>query len=75
MSLQEWSLLRLILAVVGWLLAFPVLLIAALVAGAGNLGFTLPLAMVVLALWFGPAGWLVARWRRHRGRRQAGDAA
>ena len=75
MSLQDWSLPRLILAVVGWLLAFPLLLIAAILAGAGNLGFTLPVLVVVLLLWVGPAGWLVARWRHGRGRRLARDAA
>jgi hypothetical protein len=58
-----------------WIAGFPLLLIAALVLGLGNVGFTIPSLVVLLVLWWGPIGWLVTRWRAGRGRRVVGDAA
>jgi positive regulator of sigma E activity len=75
MRIRQWSLGRLILAVAAWLLLFPILLLAALVFLGGNLGFTSVTLLVLVLLWLGPAWWLVSRWRRHTGRRIAGDAS
>jgi hypothetical protein len=61
--------------VAAWLLGFPILLVATIVLGLGNLGFTLPSLLVLLALWLGPAAWFVGKWRGGRGSRAAGDAA
>jgi len=75
MSLAEWSLPRLIFVVVAWLIGFPVLLFVGLALGFANVGLTLPSLIGVLALWIGPAVWLIVRWRRGRGGRAAGAAA
>jgi len=75
MAVDQWSLPRLILALLGWLIGFPIVLVGALVLGLGNVGFTLPTLLILLVLWFAPVAWLVARWRRRRGSRPAADAA
>jgi hypothetical protein len=75
MTVESWSGVRLVLSILGWLLGFPLLLLALAVFGAGNLGFTLPVLVIVLGFWMGPAIWLLRRWRAGRGRRVAGDAA
>jgi hypothetical protein len=74
MSIQQWSVGRLVIAAIAWLLGFPVLFLAAVLL-VGNLGFTIPTLAVVAVLWLGPIWWLVSRWRRGRGGRVAGDAA
>jgi hypothetical protein len=66
MKVQEWSLARLILAAGPWLVLFPVLLLALLVSGGGNLGFTPATLLILLFLWIAPPWWLVALWRRGR---------
>lgn len=73
MSIERWSVLRLALAVVGWLTAVPILLLTLIVLGGGNLGFTAPILLLLLMLWIGPAFWLALRWRGSRGRRVTAD--
>jgi hypothetical protein len=68
MSIERWSKRSLVLAVVGWLTAVPVLLLALIGLGGGNLGFTPPILLLLLMLWIGPAFCLVLRWRGGRGR-------
>jgi hypothetical protein len=75
MTVAQWSLPKLVMVAVAWIFAFPLLLLAALVSGLGNVGFTIPSLVVLLVLWWGPIGWLVARWRAGRGSRVVGDAA
>lgn len=75
MAVAQWSLPRLVMVTVVWIVGFPVSLLAALVLGLGNVGFTIPSLVVLLVLWWGPAGWLVTRWRAGRGSRVVGGAA
>jgi hypothetical protein len=75
MTVAHWSLPRLLVVAFAWVVGFPLLLLAALVLGLGNVGFTIPSLVVLLVLWWGPVGWLVTKWRGGRGRRVVGDAA
>jgi hypothetical protein len=77
MTVAQWSLPRLVVAAVAWIVGFPILLLAALVLGLGNVGFTIPIPTLVVLFvsWWVPIGWLVARWRSGRGSRVVGDAA
>jgi hypothetical protein len=75
MSVAGRSLPRLILAIAAWLIAFPIAVVAALVLLVGNVGFTLLSLVVVLALWMGPALWMLLKWRRSRGNRAGAGAA
>jgi hypothetical protein len=74
-TVAQWSLPKLLVVAIAWIVGFPLLLLASLVGGLGNVGFTMPILVVLLVLWWGPVGWLVARWRRGRGGRAGGDAA
>jgi hypothetical protein len=75
MTVSKWSLPKLLMVAVAWVVGFPLLLLVALVLGVGNVGFTIPSLVVLLVVWWGPVGWLVARWRRGRGNRVVGGAA
>jgi hypothetical protein len=75
MTVPKWSLPKLLMVAVAWVVGFPLLLLVALVLGVGNVGFTIPSLVVLLVVWWGPVGWLVARWRRGRGNRVVGGAA
>jgi len=69
------SLQWLILAMAAWVIAFPIAVVAALVLFVGNVGFTLLGLVGALALWIGPPVYMLAMWRRSRGRRAGTDPA
>jgi hypothetical protein len=64
MAISQWPKWLLITTCTAWVLGLPAALLGLSMTG-GNLGFTLPFLLFLIAVWVGVPLWLSRRWR-HR---------